>query len=636
MRKNVDRTIAILTVFACALNIFPFTPVVDATTFNPNVYDRIPGWIDKHYAIKGSEESYIDGFGFREKMSLTIADVQFSGATSGNGKVANYSKASTKADNGYPIVDLDEARDWARLFNGNPSFMTSNNGLYGGSITEGGGREYTGYLLSKVAEMSGGRGNPYSYRAAQSHEKGVYVGVTSFTTTQRPDGSIKTDKTKYEVGQTVTITAQGKDYSIYNRGLKVLNYYIYNLDTGQTEKAFSEAITEYPISGEGNGSGQSVNFPQKTWVPTKAGNYEARILFTDTHARNTKNAPAVDGQGVAYAAPFVVGEVPPPPGEDNGGGKDPDPPPTYCKKTTMEIRIEGEKNDTERQGVPSGGDTERIERDARVVFTASKPGTFSYNGTPMQIGSGNNRKVGIMYVPSSGSFTVKYVSDDGTLCWDKQFYAGSPNDKYDSCPIVKVNGDAIPRGGVIEVMPGESLKFVASYKDSGGEAQPFHTTWNVTMPDGRERVIPLDEGDNGRVRPYVSDHVSLPYRGPDRSYDIPLERGKTYKLSLELKRTDFEKRPECEWTITIKVKDTSCTIDEQKRIGFKAYGEPPSYYPPTGRESLQWFEVSLFLQSDRYRGRVRYPYGYFCRCRWFLVYKRGGQEQTAVWQACSK
>lgn len=196
--------------------------------------------------------------------------------------------------------------------------------------------------------MSGGRGNPYSYRAAQSHEKGVYVGVTSFTTTQRPDGSIKTDKTKYEVGQTVTITAQGKDYSIYNRGLKVLNYYIYNLDTGQTEKAFSEAITEYPISGEGNGSGQSVNFPQKTWVPTKAGNYEARILFTDTHARNTINAPAVDGQGVAYAAPFVVGEVPPPPGEDNGGGKDPDPPPTGCKKRPW--KYESKERKTIRNG----------------------------------------------------------------------------------------------------------------------------------------------------------------------------------------------------------------------------------------------------------------------------------------------
>ncbi|MEJ8544230.1 ABC transporter permease [Brevibacillus borstelensis] len=527
-------------------------------------------------------------------MSLTIADVQYSGATNGSGKVANYSKASTKVDNGYPIVDLAEARDWARLFNGNPSFMTSSNGLYGGSITEGGGREYTGYLLAKVAEMSGGRGNPHSYRKAQSHEKGVYVGVTSFTTTQRPDGSIKTDKTKYEVGQTVTITAQGKDYSIYNRGLKVLNYYIYNLDTGQTEKAFHEAITDYPISGAGNGSGQSVTFPQKTWVPTKAGNYEARILFTDSHARNTKNAPAVDGQGVAYAAPFVVGEPLPPPGNGDGG-KEPDPPPpTGCKKTTMDIRIEGENNDTERQSVPSGGDSERVEKDARVVFTASKPGTFTYNGVPMPSGYGNNRKVGVMYAPSSGSFKVSYASDDGTLCWDKQFQAFSSNDKYDSCPIVRVNGDVISRDGVIEVMPGESLNFVATYKDSGGDTQPFHTTWIVTPPNGNEKEIPLGEGDDGRIHPYISNHVSLPYRGPGRSYDIPLERGKTYKLSLELKRTNFEKRPECEWTVTIKVKDTSCTIDEQKRIGFKAYGEPPSVYPPAGESVYNGLKSMYF------------------------------------------
>jgi len=326
--------------------MYPLTSV-EASPSSPSMYGRVAGWLNNAKGVEGSDAHSIDGFGLNknETMRLTIADVQYTGATSGNGKVLNYTKATQTADNGYPVVDYSEALEWASLFNGNPSFMTNANGLYGAEITKGGptAEPYTGYLLAKVAEMSGGKGLPFTFRPAKSGEQGSWVGVVKFLTTQRPDGSIRTDKSQYQVGDTVRIDAYGKDYSIYNRGLKVLNYYIYNVDTGKTEYTFTSLIKEYPISGEGDGSGATINFPQQTWVPAKAGNYEARILFTDTHARNTKNAPAVGGQGVAYAAPFVVGNPPSPEPPDDDDDDEP-PAPEKCSisstQTKMEIRFE--------------------------------------------------------------------------------------------------------------------------------------------------------------------------------------------------------------------------------------------------------------------------------------------------------
>lgn len=570
--------------------MYPLTPV-EASPSSPKMYGRAAGWLNDAKGVEGSDAHSIDGFGINknETMRLTIADVQYTGATSGSGRVLNYNKATQTADNGYPVVDYSEALAWAALFNGNPAFMTNANGLYGAEITKGGpnAEPYTGYLLAKVAEMSGGKGLPFSFRPAKSGEQGSWVGVVKFVTTQRPDGSIRTDKSQYNVGDTVKIDASGKDYSIYNRGLKVLNYYIYNVDTGKTEYTFSSLIKEYPISGEGDGSGAAINFPQQTWVPSKAGNYEARILFTDTHARNTKNAPAVGGQGVAYAAPFVVGSPPsPPPG--GGGGNEP-PPPETCSisstQTKLDIRIEEEKSDRELKNVPSGGETIYVEPGSRIIITAAKSGRFTANGVPMEKGSGNNAKVGVLDAPfDEGPIQIKYESDDGADCWVKTMFVLKKGDRLDKCPIVKLSGMGTLRDGeTIEVVPGDELYFRVEFTDRYGDVQPLNVKWEVTLPDGKKVTVPLTENDKGKTVPYESDRLTLPYEY-DRKDVVPLERGKTYQLRLNLEHTNFDaaSRPECAWSITIKVRDTSCTIDEQDRIKFYAYGEPPVGYSPGG------------------------------------------------------
>jgi hypothetical protein len=594
VKRSKKTSLIFITILSLFFNSFGILPEnAQASPGNPEKYGRSPGYLNQNKEVRESWDHYVKGLGGltgNENMYLTVADVQVTGAVSGSGKVLNYSKASESVNNGYPIVDIEEARAWAAIFNGNPAFMTNENGLYGGLLTSGepGAEPYTGYLLAKVAEMSGGKGLPFTFRPAKSGEQGSWVGVVKFLTTQRPDGSIRTDKSQYQVGDTVKIDAYGKDYSIYNRGLKVLNYYIYNVDTGKTEYTFTSLIKEYPISGEGDGSGATINFPQQTWVPAKAGNYEARILFTDTHARNTKNAPAVGGQGVAYAAPFVVGNPPSPEPPDDDDDDEP-PAPEKCSisstQTKMEIRIEEEKSDRELKNVPSGGETIYVEPGSRIIITAAKSGRFTANGIPMQKGAGNNAKVGVLDAPfDEGPIQIKYESDDGADCWVKTMYVRKKGDRLDNCPIVKLSGSTVRNGETIEVMPGEELHFRVQYTDRYGDVQPLDVYWEVTLPDGKIEKVPKMTDDNGKLKPTRSDDLTLPYTYGKKEI-VPLEPGKTYQLRLDLESTNFDpaSRPECAWSITIKVRDVSCTIYEQHRIKFYAYGEPPVGYSPGGQ-----------------------------------------------------
>lgn len=560
---------------------------VTGTPNNPNKYKREPGWLNQYAQVQGSADHIIDGFGFlREKMYLTQADVFFQGATSGSGKVLNYSRASEKASNGFPIVDLDEARAWARLFNGNPSFMTAEYGLHGAVISGGdpGAEQYTGYLLSKVAEMSGGRGLPFTlvpYTNPKNPDEKFY-GVVNFETSPRPDGSIGTDKTHYNVGETVKINATAKDYSFYNRGVKILNFYIYNLDTGKVEHTFTSQMGDF---SDGQYGGPSIpyikNFPQQTWVPTNPGNYEARLLFTDTHFRNTQNAPSADGAGVPYFARFSVG-TPLPPKEDPPPDPEDPPPPKGCQKTTMDIRVESDNSDRELKGVTSGGDTVYIKEEDRLGITASKPGTFTQNGIPLRTGSGGNRNVGVLDYADAGSFTITYTSDDGTLCWEKVFYASSGKKGEDGCPIVQVNNDYTTSGSVIEVIPGQQVSMITHYIDKYGNKQPHYTYWLVTLPDGKTEKLPVGYDNRDRPDPYQSDRLTLPYGSKTSAAYVPLEPGKTYKVKLDMSNTNYAKRPECDWEITIKVKDQACTIDMQKQLSAKIHGQPPHEFPPSG------------------------------------------------------
>lgn len=582
MNKVINRLGKFLMVSALIANsIAALSQPAEASTSNPDVRGRVVGYLDSNKKVQDSYENYISGWSIgSDSFNLTFADVKWSGAVSGGGssyKVANYSKATETSNNGYPIVDMNEALAYARLFNGNPAFMNNANGLYGGDITGGGGSDYTGYLLAQVAEMSGGSGGPYEFRSTTGSEQGSFVGVTNFRTTQRPDGMIKTDKTKYDVGATVTITSSGKDYSIYNRGLKVYNLYIYNVDTGNTEKSFTAAIKDYPIAGAGDGvSGTQVTFPTQTWTPMKAGNYEARVLFTDSHARNTKNAPAVDGAGVAYSYAFTVGDptsVPP----GGGGGTGP-----VCDagdvSNKMDIFINADEGSNRNlTSVPSNSATIMVGQNDRVFFTFKTTGKFYVNGSPLPTPSSGDRKQGVWDVPAVSfvTYTITFESDDGSNCWTQKFQAkGSGNEK--ECPAVK---DSTNYNRATTVMNGAKLtsyllsevyyhadntvggNFTVFERDpDDGTVYPGGEVWLVMYP-GQTTWTKI----NG-----TSAHATLNVGSSGLSFT----KGGTYKVKIDFEN-GMNSDLDCVWEVTIEVKN--CKIDWGN--GFTYYGAPPNTTP---------------------------------------------------------
>lgn len=579
MRRRLQFGFLTLCIIISSLSI-PYQ-YVEANSQNPKTYERIEGWLNSSRGVEDSIESQINGFGMtNEDMALTIADVNYSGAKQGTGKVNNYSRSSSTADNGYPIVDIAEAKEWAGLFNGNPSFMTNANGLYGGNITGGGpkAQPYTGYLLAKVAEMSGGKGGPFTFRPTQSGEQGSYVGVTNFVTTQRPDGSITTNKSKYDVGETVTITSKGMDYSIYNRGLQVLNYYIYNVDTGSTEKQYSEMIKVYPISGEGTGAGQELIFDTKTWVPTKAGNYEARILFTDTHARNTKNSPSVEGQGVAYSAKFTVGNPTPP--------TDPGDPGPACDAShwsnVMDIYINGENSDYTYDDVPSGTNAIMVNDGDRVFFTFYEEGKYYVNGQKIPTPSDGDKRKGMWDVVGSpySVFTVTFQSDSGSKCWTHTFQIKG-SDKEQQCPVIKTSSnynmaETIPSGTRFETYLGATMVYHSNIRSAGlfhaferdpddGSVYNGSVYWQYMKPGSSTWEYAHTSSDDDR-----RSGSGMATAAIDFPEDLSFDQAGTYKV-----RIDYEPshpNMDCNFEVTITVK--SCSILRDYQVSY--WGTPPN------------------------------------------------------------
>lgn len=576
-----------------------------AAVSNPQLHGTIPGYLDRYKRVIGSSKQFFDmleNVDRREEMDVTIAEVKVTGTTSGSGQVLNYSKNSTSSNNGYAVVNINEARSWASTFNGNPSFISSANGLYGFAVKDKiDNTLYTGYLLAEVAEMSGGRGLPQTFTSVSTNNPDEkYKGVVNFETSPRPKGGIGIgSKSQYNVGDTVYVNFWAEDYSFYNRGIKVLNYYIYNRDTGKTEYSFSNEIRTHSAMQNGDssvggpGSPYHIEKSGQKFVPTKAGNYEARVLITDLHDRNSQNTPAVGGAGVAYSVPFKVG---------NPGPTDPtDPTPgPSCSvgstKTRMDIQVEGDKDVKNHNSIPSGGSDIAVEKNATITLYASKPGTFKMNNDTMEPGSGGNKKVGTGSIGSSGRVKVVYISDDGSECWEKYFRVESP-DGEDSCPIVTLSASGVSNGKTIEIMQFDKLTFKAKYTTKYGDSSDASLKWDVILPNGKIYTLPVQESDKGRWGPYNSSSLKLPYGTTHEPYNVQFERGKTYKLKLNFDGTKWEDRPECNWEITIVVKDASCSIADQKKVRFLVHGEPPLPFSPEG-EAMNGSASSGYTLTD--------------------------------------
>lgn len=559
---------------------------------NPELHGIIVGTVNYNKEIVPKNKiSQIDIDSISAVLGATISDIEVDGSIDGR-KSLGFADLDKKADRGWYFVDDNEAVYWINRFGGNPNYILGGAAnVYSKKVmilNQPGTPSYQAYNLAEIALASGGAGFTIGDNLVPDGNGG-YVSVGHFRTTQRPTGSVKTDKTQYKVNESVTIEANATDYSYYDRGIIVWNLSVINKTTGKGYQAFlsneeirdtSGYIPQVDLSSNPKPFNWAKNF---TYKPAEPGLYEVSLTITDRHLRSRQGSASIS-VSTPYLAQFTVGDVQPPIDPD----PDPDPPPATCSisstQTKLDIRIEEEKSDRELKNVPSGGETIYVEPGSRIIITAAKSGRFTANGVPMEKGAGNNARVGVLDAPfDEGPIQIKYESDDGADCWVKTMFVLKKGDRLDKCPIVKLSGSTVRNGETIEVSPGEELNFRVQYTDRYGDVQPLNVYWEVTLPDGKLVTVPLAENDKGKVGPYESDRLTLPYEY-DRKDVVPLERGKTYQLRLNLEHTNFDaaSRPECAWSITIKVRDTSCTIDEQDRIKFYAYGEPPVGYSPGG------------------------------------------------------
>jgi hypothetical protein len=572
-----------LLLFSSCIGLLP----VAVRAADPNLHGIKVGTVDRNKEIQPKNGvTSINIQGIPGDLGATISNIEVDGVQNGQ-RVLGFADLDAKADKGWYFVDRNEAIYWINQFDGNQNFiLTGQTNVYSNTVSslQDGFTPYQAYNLAELATASGGAG--FTIRDnLEPDGSGGYTSIGHFRTPQ-PTGSVSTNKTKYQVNEQVTISANATDYSYYDRGILVWNLSVINKTTGRGYYQFEASKEVEDTSGyipPVNETSNPKPFPwnqSHQYKPTEPGVYEVSLTVTDRHHRSRQGSSSMS-VSAPYTYQFTVGDVSPEPDPD------PEQPPGSCKRTAMDLRLEQENSDRELSGVASHGEEITVKKDTRIVITAKKAGTFTHNGVSMEAGSGGNRKVGITEAPLSGSFTIRYESDDGTECWEKTFRVNDGEDGVDQCPIITVNGGALRSGSTIEVAPGEEVRFQAKYTDAYGEVAPAEIKWDVIRPDGSVETLPggyNEEGGRERWHTYNSAKLSLPFGNGKDPHDVLLEKGKTYKVQLNFESAKWDDRPECDWFITIEVRDTTCTIAEQKKIKFKKYGEPPSPFPPGGEE----------------------------------------------------
>lgn len=514
------------------------------------------------------------------------------------GNVLGFSDYYGKTDRGWYFVDVAEAVEWVKRFGGNPNFIIYSGGaanVYSRTVssTDVGSKmqPYQAYNLAELATASGGGG--YEIGDNLVPRDGGYVSVGHFRTTQRPTGGvkIKDDQTNFKINDTVKIIPHGKDYSYYDRGIIITHLSVINKTTGRGYKSLDSNQEIRDNSGYLEKPSATSNPKAFEWTgeyaytPTEDGLYEVTFIMTDRHMRSRQGSPTIN-ESTPYTVQFMVGDETPPPPPDPP--EEPEPPavcPINQSSTKMDFQIVG--NDVkDYSAVPSGGSSIMVEKNADITLFASKNGTFTMNGIELETGSGNNRKRGIGYFGSSGTYRIVFQSDDGKDCWEKTFQVKAES-KEESCPIITISGTTYRNGDTVEVLPERTVYFRANFRNSKGDTETAYVLWDVTKPDGKTVTLPAYEEEIGgrtKIVEYPYYKLELPYRG---AREVTLERGKQYKVKLNFKGTNWKDRPECAWEITLVVKDTACTITDQHKLKLKIYGSPPHPFSPGG-EDADW------------------------------------------------
>lgn len=200
------------------------------------------GYAGKNKIITGSSEVKIprlnsDNYGLIET-NVTVKQTDENGSVvqTVQGKALVFASTRDTANAGYILVNPSEARTWVSVLNGNSDFVfdSSKSNIYPYTIENvETGAKFTAYNLADLANASGGKGDPPAGDGLTRIRDDLYLKRDGFIATPRPKGGITTDKTQYDIGETVNVTSWGADYSAYDKGLNIKEYYVMNVDTGE-------------------------------------------------------------------------------------------------------------------------------------------------------------------------------------------------------------------------------------------------------------------------------------------------------------------------------------------------------------------------------------------------------------------
>lgn len=318
----------------------------------PNLHGIAVATVDsnKELAPKGKFDIIqITSIGAR--LGATISQIEVNGNVDGT-RVLGFADTDTKADRGWYFVDNSEAAYWIARFGGNPNYILGGSAnVYSKTVSNKTTfNEYQAYNLAELASASGGAGYTKGDNLVPNGSGG-YISVGHFRTTPQPTGAVTTDKTKYNVNETVTISANATDYSYYDRGIFVWSLSVINKTTGRGYKSFLSNKDFRDPSGTVPTVSETSNPPGYTWTyrnteykPTEPGVYEVSLTITDLHQRSRQGSSSIS-VSTPYIAQFTVGEVTPGPEEPDP--EEPDPNPSCSIETTktkMDIQVVGDKD----------------------------------------------------------------------------------------------------------------------------------------------------------------------------------------------------------------------------------------------------------------------------------------------------
>ncbi|GAA4720461.1 hypothetical protein GCM10023228_29180 [Brevibacillus fulvus] len=225
------------------------------------------------------------------------------------------------------------------------------------------------------------------------------------------------------------------------------------------------------------------------------------------------------------------------------------------------------RSDAEGNPQPLGAYTDYMHLDTRGVEGTFFIGSFE-DGEP--INDEPASEVSLYSFPTSGTFYLSFLAEDGSECWVKAFYIQDRDYQGEvQCPVVHRGNDLIRNGEVLtDVKFKGSLSLHSTFVDEKGITQAAEVYWHVKKPDGTVFDLYYEDKSNGNGEALVtSSYLDLPAKGLG-GREVAFDQVGTYEISYSTRKGSKWEERNCEpWKIQVVISICSVTEIEAKING---------------------------------------------------------------------